>query len=277
MMKYRYRLLFLAALAGGVFLSVMYINPYGGKTTLSGAVLQLSGSRGEFVLGFSYSELISFSLHLLPAFIFEAYAGIMLYRHFCTASIYVFSRYPHRVKWYMGEVFRLSVAVCGFNLLALVTAVLTASIRWKLEIDRAGIELMGYHFLIYSLWAYIMALLVNLIAIYLGSSTAYASVVSGQLICIVLLNLAHFLVRSYDGRFSHANLLVWNPVAHLVLGWHDSSIVIADPILPTSYMPLGLNDSLLLFLLIAIVTTFVGAFIIKRHDLLVSDMETEAA
>lgn len=276
-MKHRYQLLFLTALAGGVFLSVMYINPYGGKTTLSEAVLQLSGSRGNFVLGFSYQELISFTMRLLPAFIFEAYAGIMLYRHFCTASIYVFSRYPHRVKWYLGEVFHLSGAVCGFHLILLVTAMLTAAIRWELEIDSAGIVLIGYHFLIYSTWAYIMALLVNLSAVYFGSSTAYASMVSIQLICIVLLSPMDSLIRHYDGRLSYENFLVWNPAAHLVLGWHDSSVEIVAPTLTSSYLQLDLNDTLILFLLLGILITFVGALIIKNHDLLVSDMETGAA
>lgn len=276
-MKHRYQLLFLAALAGGVFLSVMYINPYGGKITLSEAVLQLSGSRGSFVLGFSYSELISFTMHLLPAFIFEAYAGILLYRHFCTASIYVFSRYPHRVKWYLGEVFHLSGAVCGFHLILLITAMLTAAIRWELEIDRAGIVLIGYHFLIYSAWAYIMALLVNLSAVYFGSSTAYAFMISIQLVCIVLLSPMDSLIRHYDGRLSYETVLVWNPAAHLVLGWHDSSVGIVEPILTSSYLRFDLSDTLILFLLLGIVITFVGALIIKNHDLLVSDLETGAA
>lgn len=276
-MKYRYQWLLVIALMGGVYLSVMYINPYGGKIVLSEAVLQLSGSRGSFVLGFSSSELASFAMRLFPAFIFEAYAGIMLYRHFCTASIYVFSRYPHRVKWYMGEAFHLSGAVCGFHLILLVTAIFTAAIRCELEIDRAGIALMGYHFLIYSAWAYIMALLVNLLAIYWGSSAAYASVVSGQLVCIVLLSLMDLLVRYYDGGLFYENLLVWNPIAHLVLGWHDNSMEIVEPNLMSSYMQLGLNASLFLLLLIGVVITFVGAFIIKKHDLLVSDLEMEAA
>lgn len=276
-MKHRYQLLFLTALAGGVFLSVTYINPYGGKITLSEAVLQLSGSRGNFALGFSYQELISFTMRLLPAFIFEAYAGILLYRHFCTASIYVFSRYPHRVKWYLGEVFHLSGAVCGFNLLLLVTAMLTAAIRWELEIDRAGIVLTGYHFLIYSAWAYIMALLVNLSAVYFGSSTAYASMVSIQLVCIVLLGPVDSLIRHYDGRLSYENFLVWNPAAHLILGWHDSSVEIVAPILTSSYLQSDLNDTLILFLLLGIFITFIGALIIKNHDLLVSDLETGAA
>ena len=37
----------------GSLLAFTYINPYNGQITLSELILQLSGSRGEFSLGFS--------------------------------------------------------------------------------------------------------------------------------------------------------------------------------------------------------------------------------
>lgn len=276
-MKYRYRLLFLIAVVSGVYLSVMYINPHSGVTLLSEMILQLSGSRGSFVLSFSYSELASFVMRLFPEFIFELYAGIMLYRHFCTASIYIFSRYPHRVRWYIGEVSHLGGAVCIFNILLLAVTILTTASRYGLQIDSAGIELMAYHFLIHSLWIYAMTLAVNLLAIYFGSSTAYALVISVQLVCIVLLNLMDCLVKYYDGKLTYDNVIKWNPIAHLVLGWHSSHIENVNQVLTSSYMQVDLKCSLIMFLLFGIIITYIGAFIIKEYDLLVSDLETEVA
>ena len=76
----------------GSLLAFTYINPYNGQITLSELILQLSGSRGEFSLGFSsLPELLSFSSKLLPTFLFELYVGTSLYQHFCTASVYIFS------------------------------------------------------------------------------------------------------------------------------------------------------------------------------------------
>ena len=43
-------LLLLAAAVLGIWLSWVYINPYGGQILLSQLVLQLSGARGEFPL-----------------------------------------------------------------------------------------------------------------------------------------------------------------------------------------------------------------------------------
>lgn len=276
-MKYRYRLLFLIAVVSGVYLSVMYINPHSGVTSLSEMILQLSGSRGSFVLGFSYSELASFVMRLFPEFIFELYAGIMLYRHFCTASIYIFSRYPHRVRWYIGEVSHLGGAVCIFNMLLLAVTILTTASRYGLQIDSAGIVLMAYHLLIHSLWMYGMTLSVNLLAIYLGSSTAYALVISVQLVCIVLLNLMDLIVKYYNGKLSYGNVLKWNPIAHLVLGWHGSNMASVNQVLTSSDMQVDLKCSLIMFLLFGIIITSTGVLIIKEYDLLVSDLETEVA
>lgn len=267
-MKYKYGLLLVTAVAGGVYLSLRYVNPFGEAISLSEMILQLSGSRGSFALGFSYPELVTFAMKLLPAFLFEAYAGIMLYRHFCTASIYVFSRCPQRMKWYAGEACRLGVAACIFHILLLLTVIVTTMCRYELQIDRGGMMLVVYHFFIHTLWMYIMTLAVNLTAVYSGSSIAYALVIGVQMVCIILLNIADLLVRHFGDTLSYERLLPWNPVARLVLGWHGSE---------ASIMNQELSSSLILFLLIGAAITFTGAVIIKKHDFLVADLETERA
>lgn len=276
-MKYRYRRLFVIAVIGGVYLSVMYVNPYNGVIALSEMTLQLSGSRGRFALGFSFTELAAFVMRLFPQFIFEMYAGIMLYRHFCTASVYIFSRYPHRVKWYIREVGHLGGAVCIFQLILLAVTIFTTVSRYELQIDSAGIALTTYHFFIHSLWIYAMTLSVNLLAVYFGSSMAYSFVISVQLVCTVLLNLMDWLVRYYEGKLFYENVIKWNPIAHLVLSWHSSDMENVSQVLTSPYMQVDLKCSMVIFLLFGMIITFIGAFIIKKYDLLVSDLETGVA
>lgn len=271
----KYGKLFLAAIAGGVYLSFMHINPWGGVITLSEATLQLSGSRGTFALGFSPSELMSFIMCLFPALLFELYAGILLYRHFCTASIYVFSRYPRRVQWYLREAGSLGGMVCMFQLTLLAAVMVVTVIRWDLQIDSGGIALFVYHFLIQSLWTYIMALSVNLLAVYLGSSAAYAAVTCIQLACVVLFYVAYQAVRHSEG-LSYGRFLIWNPMAHLVLAWHSSRIDAVGGFLDPEYMGADLSHSLILFFILGVAVTAAGAVIIKNHELLVSDSEAEA-
>ncbi len=276
-MKYRYRRLFVIAVIGGVYLSVMYVNPYNGVIALSEMTLQLSGSRGRFALGFSFTELAAFLMRLFPQFIFELYAGIMLYRHFCTASVYVFSRYPHRVKWYIREATHLGGAVYIFQLILLAVTIFTTVSRYELQIDSAGIALTTYHFFIHSLWIYAMTLSVNLLAVYFGSSTAYSFVISVQLVCTVLLNLMDWLVRYYEGKLFYENVIKWNPIAHLVLSWHSSDMENVSQVLTSPYMQVDLKCSMVIFLLFGMIIIFIGAFIIKKYDLLVSDLETGVA
>ena len=162
-------------------------------------------------------------------------------------------------------------------MLLLVVTILTTASRYRLQIDSAGIVLMTYHFLIHSLWVYLMTLLVNLLAIYFGSSTAYAFVISAQIVCIVLLNLMDLLVKHYGGKLSYENVIIWDPIAHLVLGWHSSNMEIVNQVLTSSYMQVDLKCSLIIFLLFGMITTFVGGVIIKEYDLLVTDLETEVS
>jgi hypothetical protein len=42
-------------------------------------------------------------------------------------------------------------------------------------------------------------------------------------------------------------------------------------------MQIGLDHSLMIFFLLGMIVTLAGAFIIKKHDLLVSDLETGVA
>lgn len=270
-MKYRRYILFFIAIASGIYLSLMYVNPYIKSVTLSEMILQLSGSRGKFPLEFSYSELASFGMRLFPTFIFELYAGIMLYHHFCTASVYVFSRYPYRTKWYLKEAFHLGVTVCFFYALVLLAVILTTICRYELQPDYTGMFLLIYHFCIHCIWIYIMTMSVNLLAIYFGSGTAYVIVISLQLICIVLLNVMDLLVRHSMGCISYETLLTWNPVSHLVIGWHIDNPAMTDAAI--AYPQMNQNLSITVFLVIAITVTAVGAVIIKRHDLLVSSIE----
>ena len=122
----------------GIWLSLVYINPYGGQITLSELVLQLSGSRGSFPLGLSLTDVLTFSLRLVSTFVFEALAGVTLYRHWCTASVYVFSRIPGRRGWYLRQASGLLLTAALYQALLLAAALCTALLRWEVLFDLRG-------------------------------------------------------------------------------------------------------------------------------------------
>ena len=259
------RLLFiLLSVPFGVWLSFSYINPYGGTIALSELVLQLSGARGTFSLGINLSELLDLTLRLLPMLVFQALAGTLMYQYYCTASVYVFSRIERRTAWYWHEFSALAAKVFAYLTLVLLTALLTAFVRWHIIWDTAGFSLLLYHFLIWGLWTLVATLAVNLIAIYLGSSAAFAVVAGFQVVCIALLMVAKQFEESPD---IYIAVLRANPVTCLVLSWQQSRFDGAG-------YGIYLEDSLAGLIVAALLVALLGAALVKRHDLLVNNAES---
>ena len=259
------RLLFLLlAIPFGVWLSFSYINPYGGSIALSELVLQLSGARGTFALGLNLNELLDFTLRLVPVLVFQALAGILMYQYYCTASVYVFSRIERRTAWYRRELGALAVKAFAYLVLMLLSALITALVRWHIIWDAAGVRLLLYHFLIWSLWTLVATLAVNLIAIYLGSSAAFAVVAGFQAVCVALLTVANQFEESPD---VYSALLRANPVTCLVLSWQQSRF-------GGQGYGIYFEDSLAGIVAAALLIAVLGAAVVKKHDLLVNNAES---
>lgn len=277
MIRNKYFLVIVIAAIGGIFLSVIYVNPYNSVTSLSEFVLQLSGSRGDLKLGFSMTELVALATRLLPNCVFEAYVGVMFYRHFCTASIYVFSRCTKRGKWYLKEMISLGCSVMAFQVILLLFAIITTVLRYRLVVDYGGILLLIYHFAIQFLWTYLFTILINLLAIRVGSNQSFAIAMIAQTFCIAILGLKEVLNSFLETDIARMNLfLKINPVSHLVLGWHSSNVKSIEKVINSPYEGLYLSESMLIYIVGVIFALIVGAIVVKRHDLLILDSEMGA-
>ena len=261
------------AIFGGLYLAIAYVNPYEGSIPLSELVLQLSGSRGKFELGASITELVAFSMRMIPSYIFEVFFGIVLYRQFCTASIYVFSRYPRRLNWYFSEVSTIGGAVFLYQLISLLTILLVTKVRYQVQIDSAGVILLAYHFLIQVVWIYAMTLSINLLAILIGSSSSFLTIVGLQIICTTLLTSVDKIRKLFNSTIIQELVLRINPISRLVLGWHSSRIEAVNRVLDPPYSGLDLNSSLLYIFLFGVTVLIAGGILVERHDLLISDLE----
>lgn len=253
--------------------AVAYVNPYFGTISLSEIVFQLSGSRGNFELDFNINELLGLTIRLIPTFGFELYMGTALYHYFCTASIYVFSRTPSRLRWYMNEIAAQAILSFVCELALMVGTILVTLMRFQVEFDGVGLALCAYHIVLYTLWIYALTVLVNLLAILFGSSTSFALLAGAQLILITLLSL---LRLCKDNTVLTAKLLRLNPIAHLVLGWHSSHVEVLDQVMQSPYNGLYLYSSMLLTASLCALTVLLGASVVKRYDLLISNSEMGA-
>ena len=245
----------------GALLSLAFVNPHNGQITLAELVLQLSGSRGDLPLGTSLPELLSFSIKMAPYFLFELYIGVYQYRHFCTASVYVFSRTIHRTRWYIKECLK----ICGAGILYQVALIGTVIVITCCRYDVAwwGGSVLIAHFVLYGLWLFAMVVLVNILSILLGSEGAFTIVLGGQAVLITLLALpkSNYLVRFV--------VLKINPIAHLVLSWQSSHI----EGLSTLRGALRLQDSLCYITIIAFLILIGGGIQVKKHNFITADAE----
>ena len=215
---------------------------------------------------------------LIPMFIFQAAAGTSLYRHYCSSSVYIFSRITNRSKWYLGEVLRLFGKALLCSLIYAAVYIAVGGIRYGLSFEPYSIYLLIMQVLLYAFWGLVMALLMNIIAIKTGSSAAYSVLVSLQVLMIVLL----LVVNRYAPEIGTATaeetarmslVARANPISCIILGWQQSRLDLGGAFYVTRFERLYLEDSLMIVLVFSLVVIFVGQKIIKRHDLLLADAE----
>lgn len=256
----------------GVLLSLSRINPYGGRIALQDLVLQLSGSRGDFVMGLYYGAMVDFGFLMLPFFLYQFYGGIQLYRQFCVASVYVFSRTTNRVKWYFTELWGMCKGLLVLQVFLQSTTLLVAALRWNVVWTGEGWLLLGIHVLLFTLWTFTMALGVNLLALIWGSSTGFLAVFALQAGMLAALCTG---VKLESADPALARLLVLDPVSRLVLGWQSGGVFGLEGVLPAEYgHVLTLSGSLLLVALMTAAVVILGLVVIQKKDILVSNLET---
>lgn len=261
--------LIMIAIAGGILnaYSAVNVSPIGsGEMDLSLLILQLSGNRYDIVMLGTMEDLLKFSIRMLPGFLACIVIGIELYSHFCTAGVYVFSRYTKRIRWYISELTAMFLASLLFQTLNVAAVLIVSIIRFHVLFDKAGIFLMLYHILIYSLWLYSMSLLLSTIASYTGSEAAYMILIGIQTFMIAMLSLNN---TDWGGTLLRSNL-----ASRLVLGWYSSTVrLLPYQMRGNSYEWLSYESSGILLLAGALLISFVTSIMIKHRDVLGTNAE----
>lgn len=209
---------------------------------------------------------------MIPDYMFELYIGIELYRHFCTASVYVFSRTPNRSRWYIREVIEVAVAVFGYQIIKMFAAMSVTFLHYKIEPDHFGFFLLVFHIIVYSLWVFTVSLLINLISIKYGSNNAFIWIVGIQIFMTALLEL----VQIFESNLTLTKIFLnVNPIAHLVVGWHTGTIKELKNSLEVAYITLDFKVTLVTMLAISIFSVIVGMHLVSQHEFLILNANEE--
>lgn len=219
--------------------------------------------------------LVMMSLDMLPFFLFQMLFGIRIYRRYCTASVYFFSRCTRKVRWFVKEaaVLFLLVVLYAFVIPAVACLIFSGarSVRW----DIGAAAMFLYEWILVAFWLFLTAMAVNLLAIRRGSGIAFGVVACIQLGCIALLHIWENILPLEDvaeaGR--NASLLRINPISHLVLCWHSSGLEGIRPYINQYGIKFDLNESVIVLLLFSLAVCMAGGYIVKKQELILANRE----
>ena len=125
-----------------------------------------------------YPQYIStFSFEYIPIFVFQILFATNIYKHFCSASIYFFSRNANRIKWYLKEVTNIYLEILFIYMFTTI------------KIDDGAVIIAIYYIAIYSIYLLSTTLAINIVSILFGSNIGFA-IVQG----IVLLSVSIFFI-----------------------------------------------------------------------------------
>ncbi len=254
--------LLLAILCGG-FQSIFFLGKQN-DINFSEIILIFGFSEVSFILVY----LIELSIKLLPFFLFQILFGTYIYQHFCSASIYYFSRCQNRVKWFLKESTKLYVFAFVYPLFMVLSGTLVATISNRVIYDMDSFILLIYYVLIHSLWLFVTTLLVNILAIKMDSSVGFIAVVGLQMLSVASLTLWKDVWPLDNSTHidKHVLFLKWNPISHLILSWHSSSVPGVNQWINDLQINFPLYLSLIIFLFFSLVVIVIGCFVIKRQE-----------
>lgn len=234
------------------------------KINFSQIIITFGFSDVSFILVY----LIDLTIKLLPFYLFQILFGTYIYQHFCTASVYYFSRCQNRVKWFLKESSKLYILTFCYPFLMVFLGTLVASITNQIIFDKDSFLLLIYYVLIHSLWLFMTTLLVNIMAIKFESTIGFITVVALQMISVSTLLLWNKVWPLDDGTNvdKHAFFLKFNPISHLILTWHSSSIKGVNQWINYLQIHFPLIQSVIVYFLLSMIVIFIGCYVVKRQE-----------
>lgn len=255
----------------GSLLAFTYINPYNGQITLSELILQLSGSRGEFSLGFHRSQSCfrlarnCFQPFFLSCMLEQVYISIFVQQAFI-----FFQEHRIALHGYAKECIVIARFTLMYQVFLVAISVIVTCFRYNVIWTATGWGLLIIHIGIYSLWSFSMTLLVNILAILLGSGNAFMIIIVAQLICVTCIRLLNSL-ESNGTLF--CTVLNVNPIAHLVIGWQYSSLRGLNEAIHAPWNVMSLSGTIFYLIAIMVLILVIGGHYVHKCDLIISDLE----
>lgn len=223
-------------------------------------------------------QLIFLIISMFPYIVFQILAGVHIYKHFCTASVYCFSRRDNRIGWFLHESLRLYLYAVAYLLFLVLGAAGVAGVSVGVTFHMRDWILLLYYLVLYSAFLYVTALMVNLLALFMDSGQSMFIIVIAQFafVAFLLVYVKLIPLKKLHTLLTTGIGFLINPIANLVIQWHSSVIPTIGSRINLYHLSFDLNFSLLFYIVIAVCITFIGCITIKKRDIIVTDTEGDS-
>lgn len=212
----------------------------------------------------------------IPFLLFQILFGTYIYRHFCSAGIYFFSRKKNRESWFIKETGKLYLFVLLYICLFILSGIISTMVVCHVHFDNTALIIIGYYLLIYSMFLFAFTLMINIIAIIAGSRIGFIITASVEILGIGLfLMLGKIITTEADIAGKYIWTLKANPFAHLVFGLHSSKIDRLNKLINIKNINFDLNESVIYFFTLSLIMIIIGFFVVKKREFIISNRETE--
>lgn len=273
MTRIRWKVCILIGVLGGIGAAYAFVFASGKTLSLVQMLCAISGGHMEM----RFERIFGFTVQLLPAILISAILGTELYRHFCTAGVYVFTRQPNRVGWYARESLCILLSVLLFQAVYLLACTLTCALRWQITFSVQGLKLVAFHLCVHTLWLYALILLINILAICFGSDYGFLVAMGLAAVQVSLLALlkGDETLDIYPVPVTDTQILIakCNPMANLITCWHSSADSTLYSQMFYKYTFFSLTHSAVLMFILALAVSIVGGTVVQRTDI-ISNKET---
>lgn len=254
-----------------IFFGVLNTIIYGsGMQTDMQVFLMLSFGRTSLLMG----DAANFISGYFPIFFFHVFFGTCIYKHFCSGSVYYFSRCKNLTRWFVKECGRLYLYVLGYLSILIASSMLCALAVWHIRLSTDALIGFAYYFAIHSLFLFFTTLAINVVSIFISDSKGFVYIEGALFFCI-----ATFFVAG-EKMFPNSVIApdkMWileiNPISYLVFSVHSSRISALDEAINLYGMNFELNTSVVLFLLLSVITVIIGRFAVEGHNFINTNSE----
>jgi|GEM_PF-6645104 len=199
----------------------------------------------------------------LPILVFHVLFGNVIYKNFCVAGIYYFTRTEKIGVWIAKEALKTLCFSVLYALCTIISGFVVCNCYGKLifEIDKITVFEFFSYIILVSLFVYITTIAINSFAILTESGLGF--VISEAVIMFTMVCFCAYkdLFGEYDTTDIHSWFLKVNPFRHLIFLFKIS--------------PINHIKSMIYFLIIAFMVTTFMVVVIRKHEFISNNQELD--